>query len=92
MSSSGREDGDCPNPSGLGQACGRVSGLMGEIAAAMQDFKMRFWNLRLRVNYYYPPDDGLAAANWKKLLHDCHADSSTKLFYIFFSELFQNHL
>ena len=31
---------------------------------------MRFWNLRLRVNYYYPPDDGLAAANGKKLLHE----------------------
>jgi hypothetical protein len=37
---------------------------------ATQDFKMRFWNLRLRVNYYYPPDDGLAAANGKKLLHE----------------------
>jgi hypothetical protein len=43
---------------------------MGEIGTATQDFKMRFWNLRLRVNYYYPPDDGLAAANGKKLLHE----------------------
>ena len=43
---------------------------MGEIAAATQDFKMRFGDLRLRVNYYYPPDDGLAAANGKKLLHE----------------------
>jgi hypothetical protein len=44
---------------------------MGEIGTATQDFKMRLWNLRLRVNYYYPPDDGFAAANGKKLLHDC---------------------
>jgi hypothetical protein len=44
---------------------------MGEIGTATQDFKMRFGDLRLRVNYYYPPDDGLAAANGKKLLHDC---------------------
>jgi hypothetical protein len=30
----------------------------------------RIWNLRLRVNYYYPPDDGFLAANGKKLLHE----------------------
>jgi hypothetical protein len=39
-----------------------------------------FWNLGPSINYYYPPDDGLAAANGKKLLHDSHADSSTKFF------------
>jgi len=43
---------------------------MGEIGTATQDFKMRFWNLRLRVNYYYPLNDGLAAANGKKRLHE----------------------
>jgi hypothetical protein len=53
---------------------------MREIGTATQDFKMRFGDLWLRVNYYYPPDDGLAAANGKKLLHDSHADSSTKFF------------
>jgi hypothetical protein len=43
---------------------------MEEIGTATQDFKMRFWNLRLSVNYYYPPDGGFLAANGKKLLHE----------------------
>ncbi|MDD4448122.1 MAG: hypothetical protein PHN61_10635 [Methanothrix sp.] len=40
MSSSGREDGDCPDPSGRGQAMERGSGLMVEIEDARQDFKL----------------------------------------------------
>jgi len=52
---------------------------MKAIGNATHDFKMRFGDLRLRVNYYYPPDDGLAVANGKKLLHDSYADSSAFL-------------
>jgi hypothetical protein len=33
-------------------------------------FKMRFGDFWLRVNYYYPPDDGFLAAGGKKLLHE----------------------
>jgi hypothetical protein len=31
---------------------------------------MRLGDIWLRVNCYYPPDDGLLAANGKKLLHE----------------------
>jgi hypothetical protein len=37
---------------------------------AAQDLKMIFWNLGLRVNYYYPPDRSFAAANGKNLLDE----------------------
>jgi hypothetical protein len=40
------------------------------IGKATQDFKMRFGDCRLKVNYYYPPDDGFLVANGKKLLHE----------------------
>jgi len=72
MSSSGREDGGYPGPSGRGQAWERAFWLkiMIVIGIAKLDFKfkMRFEDFWLRVNYYYPPDDGLLAAGWKKLL------------------------
>ena len=32
------------------------SGLMGAIETAKMDFRMMFWNLRLSVNYDYPPE------------------------------------
>ena len=46
-------------------------GLVRASGNATHDFKMRLWDLWLRVNCYYPPDDGFLAANGKKLLHDC---------------------
>ena len=68
MFSSGREDGDCPGPSGRDQAGERASGprLMGAIETAKTDFRMMFWNLRLMVNYYYPPDDSFESGKREK--------------------------
>ena len=40
--------------SGMGRASG--PGLMGAIETAKKDFRMMFWNLRIRVNYYYRPN------------------------------------
>jgi len=59
MSSFGREGGGCPDKSERGQAWGRAfgRGLMRTIGNAAQDFKMRFGDFWLRVNYYYPPDE-----------------------------------
>ena len=70
QSSSGREGGGCPDPSGRDQAWGRGSGLARASGNAGHNFKMRLWDLWLRVNCYYPPDDGFLAANGKKLLHE----------------------
>jgi hypothetical protein len=43
---------------------------MGAIETAKLDFRMIFWDFWLRVNYYYPPDGSLRAANGKNLLHE----------------------
>jgi hypothetical protein len=62
--------GGCPGKSERAQAREGACGLMVEIGDSRKDFKMRFRDFWLRVNYYYPPDDGFLAANGKKLLHD----------------------
>jgi hypothetical protein len=48
---------------------------MGEIETVAQDFKMIFLDLRLRVNYYYPPDGSFAAANGKNRLDEVSVSS-----------------
>ena len=42
----------------------------GEIGTATKGFKMRFWNFRPRVNYYYLPYNGFPDAGGKKRLHE----------------------
>ena len=68
MSSSGREDEGYRGPSGRDQAWGRASGpeLMEAIGTAKLDFRMMFGNLRLRVNYHYPPDGSFESGKREK--------------------------
>ena len=42
------------------------SGLMGAIETAKMDFRVMFWNLRHRVNYYYPPDGSFESGKREK--------------------------
>jgi hypothetical protein len=39
---------------------------MGVSETAKLDFRMIFWDLRLRVNYYYPPDDSFESGKREK--------------------------
>jgi hypothetical protein len=39
---------------------------MGVIKTMKLDFRMIFWNLRLRVNYYYPPDGSFESGKREK--------------------------
>jgi hypothetical protein len=48
---------------------------MGAIETAKLDLKMIFLDLRLSVNYYYPPDGSFAAANGKNLLDELRVSS-----------------
>ena len=68
MSSFEREDEGYRGPSGRDQAWRRASGpeLMEAIETAKMDFRMMFWNLRLSVNYYYPPDCSFESSKREK--------------------------
>jgi hypothetical protein len=47
---------------------GRASGpgRLGTIETAKMDFRVMFWNLRHRVNYYYPPDGSFESGKREK--------------------------